>query len=723
MQIINRAVWLPYAIAQGCAFAAVLFSLFGFLPALLSAVFYPVVAMTVFSRVLREQEETNSLKKPSETVAAAGMLVFILLLLMKGILPGLLVMMGFAMMALNMLTFHQRQILLGLTLGFVLVCAGAAQTYSGFYLLFLFVYAACAVVVLMVLLVPEAQYSHGVKNALAVTGLALLLYLIMPHLAPGMLGARPGSDYYFPKESWNNYQQPDMQKLQDNLEDLTQSAPNAETIEALKEVQQKIAEAQKTMGAPAPQPLFPEKKLGGDGENNANQIDPKTIVMRVRASGPMVLRTQVLDRYDGRHWKTSRQKTETRQPDKEHDFIHQGKFGDVREYQVFVSHNLERRIPLAQPAVNMDFPADVLRSDAYGQWLLPDTLKAGMAYSAAYRHEEYQGHERVEFNGDLSAEDLKNYLRTDRQITPEMRELAQAWVAGAGDDFARAKALQEHLQTYQYRLQSAYDDLGDYALHDFLFNTKAGHCELFATAMTLLARAENIPARYVTGFVVRKQHPVTGYYEVAGLDAHAWSEVYIQGQGWLRFDATGFYELPEQTSSQTYAMADDYVRQLLAESQLKQEADISQWFYVTWVTVTDQLSGIKHWLEENLYIVLMALSGLILGFWIYRSYRAWLRIQWLTWQVRRHSGKQKLQDVQFYCDAIRQLQQIKKQWPVGVESIRGFAAKLPADLQVLLPAEFFGRFDGHVYQGNQQEFSEDVAQLRMIFFRLLQKGF
>ncbi|MCP5324891.1 MAG: transglutaminase domain-containing protein [Oceanospirillaceae bacterium] len=722
MHIINRAVWLPYALAQGCAFAAVLFSLFGIVPALFSAVFYPVVAMAVFSRVLREQEETNSLKKPSETIAAAGMLVFVLLLLMKGILPGLLVMMGFAMMALNMLTFHQRQILLGLTLGFVLVCAGAAQTYSGFYLLFLFAYAACAVVVLMVLRVPEAQYSHGVKNALVVTGLALLLYLIMPHLAPGMLGARPGSDYYFPKESWKNYQQPDMQKLQDSLEDLTQAAPNAETIEALKEVQQKIAEAQKAMNAPAQQPLFPQKQLGSDLDGNTPAQNLEEILLRVRAPGPMLLRTQVLDKFNGHSWQTSNQQTELKQADKEHDFIHQGKFGDVREYQVFVSHDLERRIPLAQPAVRMDFPADVLRSDAYGQWLLPDTLRAGMAYSAAYRHEEYQGHERVEFDGDLSRDDLKNYLRSDGQISAEMRALAQAWTAGANDDFARAKALQEHLQTYQYRLQSAYEDLGDYALQDFLFNTKAGHCELFATAMTLLARAENIPARYVTGFVVRKQHPVTGYFEVARLDAHAWSEVYIQNQGWLRFDATGFYELPEQASSQTYAMADDYVRQLLAESRLNEQADIRQMFYVTWVTVTDQFSAIKHWLEEKLYIVLTVLSGLILGFWVYWSYRAWVRIQWLAWQVRRHSGKQKLQDVQFYCDAIRQLQQIKKQWPVGVESIRGFAAKLPADIQGLLPAEFFRRFDGHVYQGNQQEFSEDVAQLRMIFFRLLQAG-
>lgn len=717
MEIIKRHTWLPYAMAQGCAVAAVLFALYGGLAAVLGAVIYPVLALRIFARLAAEQEETNSMQKTSETVAAAGMLVFILLLLSKGILAGLLIMMAFAKLALNMLTFHQRQILLGLTLGFVLVCAGAALTYSGVYLIFMFAYVVCAVLTLMALRVNAEEYSHGVKNALLVSGIAVLLYLFMPHLAPGMLGARPGSDYYFPKESWQTYQQPDMQQLQDKLEDLTQSAPNEDTINALQAVQEKIAEAQQARRAPARQPLFPEKELGS-GEGGQQKRDRNEILMRVRAPGPLLLRTQVLDKFNGRSWQSSKQQSKLVQADKEHDFIHAGKFGDVREYQVFVNADLERRVPLAQPATRLDFPADMLRQDEYANWLLPDTLRAGMAYSAAYRHGDFEGYARVEYNGDLSAEELKQYLRTDRQLSPQMRELAQQWTQTASDDFSRAKALQEHLQTYQYRLQSAYEDLGDSALQDFLFVTKAGHCELFASAMTMLARAENIPARYVTGFVVRKKNPVTGYFEVTPMDAHAWTEVYIHDQGWLRFDATGFYNVPEQNSQQTYAIADDYVRQLAAESPVSELGDIRQVFYAVWIAISDEFATVKTWLMQYAYfgVAIICLAGLL--FWAYWHYRAAIRIHWLAWRVKNYRGRDKLADVQFYCDAIRALQQLKKQWPAGVESIRGFAGKLPAELHELLPADFYARFDGHVYHAQPAVFEQDVGLLRMIFFRL-----
>ena len=79
---------------------------------------------------------------------------------------------------------------------------------------------------------------------------------------------------------------------------------------------------------------------------------------------------------------------------------------------------------------------------------------------------------------------------------------------------------------------------GDPVLY-FLQESKAGHCELFASALTLLLRQQGIPARYVTGFICNEKHPSDSYYVSRLGHAHAWVEAYDRQQGkWLLLDPT-----------------------------------------------------------------------------------------------------------------------------------------------------------------------------------------
>lgn len=71
---------------------------------------------------------------------------------------------------------------------------------------------------------------------------------------------------------------------------------------------------------------------------------------------------------------------------------------------------------------------------------------------------------------------------------------------------------------------------------DFLFNTQEGYCTYFASAMTVLCRMVGLPARYVEGYQAIPDENGLAY--VTGLQAHAWTEVYFEGFGWLTFDAT-----------------------------------------------------------------------------------------------------------------------------------------------------------------------------------------
>lgn len=72
----------------------------------------------------------------------------------------------------------------------------------------------------------------------------------------------------------------------------------------------------------------------------------------------------------------------------------------------------------------------------------------------------------------------------------------------------------------------------------FLFELRAGYCEHYASSFAYLVRSVGIPVRVVTGYQGGEVNPVSGEYEVRQLNAHAWTEVYLQNQGWVRIDPT-----------------------------------------------------------------------------------------------------------------------------------------------------------------------------------------
>ena len=71
-----------------------------------------------------------------------------------------------------------------------------------------------------------------------------------------------------------------------------------------------------------------------------------------------------------------------------------------------------------------------------------------------------------------------------------------------------------------------------------LFDSKRGFCGHFASAYAMLMRAAGVPARIVTGYLGGEWNPVGGYLIVRQSDAHAWTEVWLEGSGWTRIDPT-----------------------------------------------------------------------------------------------------------------------------------------------------------------------------------------
>lgn len=80
--------------------------------------------------------------------------------------------------------------------------------------------------------------------------------------------------------------------------------------------------------------------------------------------------------------------------------------------------------------------------------------------------------------------------------------------------------------------------LGENTVDEFLFDSREGFCEHFASSFTFLMRAAGIPARVVTGYQGGERNPYDGTLIVHQYDAHAWAEVWIDGEGWMKVDPT-----------------------------------------------------------------------------------------------------------------------------------------------------------------------------------------
>lgn len=123
---------------------------------------------------------------------------------------------------------------------------------------------------------------------------------------------------------------------------------------------------------------------------------------------------------------------------------------------------------------------------------------------------------------------------------PRTRELAQRMFEEAGGDpvrFAQAVLAMFREDAFFYTLRPPILE-GD-RVDQFLFETRRGFCEHYASAFTWLMRAAGVPARVVAGYQGGEVNPVNGTVIVHQFDAHAWNEIWLEGRGWLQVDPTG----------------------------------------------------------------------------------------------------------------------------------------------------------------------------------------
>jgi transglutaminase-like putative cysteine protease len=307
-------------------------------------------------------------------------------------------------------------------------------------------------------------------------------------------------------------------------------------------------------------------------------------VLRVEASQRSYLRLAGLDTFDGATWRLGPAGESSYRPAPENLFVANdvlppeqpaGASEDVRvAVEVLELENIYVPVPY-QPVQVLGPQRDRMFWSTDGGFLAiwenvtdesTGEVRAGLRQGASY---EVQAQRPTPDYDELLAADvsdpgLARFTELPRDYD-ELRELAQSIYAEAGATTAvdQALALQDWFTgpdggfTYDLDVPAL---RGDRALTEFVLEDRVGYCEYFATAMAVMLRATDIPARVAVGFlpgrVTREAAPEQGRelteYTVSTADAHAWVEVLFPGHGWITFEPT-----PRDDSTQVVPTADD----------------------------------------------------------------------------------------------------------------------------------------------------------------------
>lgn len=145
----------------------------------------------------------------------------------------------------------------------------------------------------------------------------------------------------------------------------------------------------------------------------------------------------------------------------------------------------------------------------------------------------------IEAATEVPAEVRATYLQLPADLPQRVRDLALRIAGDAPAPLAKAERLQSYLRaTYPYQLDVPPHDSAQDAVDYFLFDAPGGNCNYYASAMVVMLRVLDVPARVAVGYAMGDFDFERGAYRVPAGSAHAWVEVYVPGAGWVEFEPT-----------------------------------------------------------------------------------------------------------------------------------------------------------------------------------------
>ena len=276
--------------------------------------------------------------------------------------------------------------------------------------------------------------------------------------------------------------------------------------------------------------------------NIASLALDETIALRVRFEGPvppqsdLYFRGPVLSTFDGREWRPLQRRLGSGNSPLLGGSAQLEVLGGAVRYEVTMEPNNRPWILVLDAALKQpDVPGFDAAMTSELLWVanrpVTDLLRYRVESHPTFRHGPRASAVAV----------LPQYTELPDGFNPRTLALAgelRADPALAGRPAALVQAALDRLRTgnYQYTLDPGV--YGEHTADEFWFDRKEGFCEHIASAFVVLMRALDIPARVVTGYQGGERNAVDGFWVVRQSDAHAWTEVWLAGRGWVRVDPT-----------------------------------------------------------------------------------------------------------------------------------------------------------------------------------------
>lgn len=307
-------------------------------------------------------------------------------------------------------------------------------------------------------------------------------------------------------------------------------------------------------------------------------------------------------------------------------------------------------------------------------------------------------------------------------LNPQTRKVAAQWRRQASSDEELInRVLSLYQREFTYTLEPP--GLGRHSVDEFLWQTKRGFCEHFASSFVFFMRAAGIPARVVVGYQGGERSPLDDYLLVYQYDAHAWSEVWLPGRGWTRVDPTaavapsrierGINDALDERESRLIggALSLERYRYITLLNQLRLRWDVLNYSWHRWVLGYDAqsqsaflhrwLGGVDPW---RIALLLVGGGGAVLG----------AITLWLWWRGRRRLDPQtRLYSRFLRCLARRGLERQRGEAP---RMFAARAAKQRPELKATVD-EITRLYERAAYADDQSALAELRSQVNRFWWR------
>jgi hypothetical protein len=140
---------------------------------------------------------------------------------------------------------------------------------------------------------------------------------------------------------------------------------------------------------------------------------------------------------------------------------------------------------------------------------------------------------------ERSSKIKEEYLQIPSETPDRVRKLARRITENCTNQYDKADAICKYLKNnYTYEIKLGELPKGKDAVDYFLFEKKSGYCTYFASSMAIMCRSVGIPVRYVEGATIDYKENENDWYYIKTGNSHAWTEIYLEGFGWIRMDST-----------------------------------------------------------------------------------------------------------------------------------------------------------------------------------------